>query len=245
MKFLALLAILMPMHYAGSFAPATASTEILPDTEPKKRKRGLAPKPLHAPTTGKNRLQARAAAKRAQIFDTVDLIENSQNVNILHNFTIKPPTNTTGELNTSTVSNTSSRQDVGILPHITSDSELLLPCTQSVIETVFDDRETDDAIEALITTLEENQCRTMSPDIFQEAEDAYENDTFCFISEKIALMKTKIEMLEKDNKKLKSEEDGLLRRLNQIQSEHANHEKSLVKLKDNLEKFESFINVLS
>lgn len=210
---------------------STAQLNSASNNDSGKRKRGVLPKPLSPSKISKSRSQARVVAKQAQIFDTVDLVAASQNVNVLQNITIKTAENKPDVPN----------QVVAVEPSVAID---FLP-SQAYVETIFNDAETDDAIDAFMAQLDsEHRRRTASPDLFEEDEDAYRNDTVTFMEEKIALIKTKIEILSADRQKLQDEQNSLLVKLDKVTIDLGTAEKSISKLEINLEKFNSFRNVL-
>lgn len=204
----------------------------------RKRKRNLFPKPLAPSVDSKNRSQARVASKAARVYETVDLLSQQNKVNLLQDVTIKPA-------NTLLSGNDAQQyQDVAIAPNIL---EGLIPITsQQVINTIFDDQETDNAIEALMATLDktEKRLRSVSPDIFEESEDVYKTDTICFINEKIALLKTKIEASKKDIQEFKTEKTTLYKKLEDTQFKLKSSEMKLLSFEEYLKKFETFRDVL-
>lgn len=225
---------------ASAAASATApASDMKFERQPlanQKRKRGMLPKPLPQTKRSKNRVQARSVAKQARVFETVDLVEACQNVNLLQNVTILHDSNS--------INTTFDPNHEMISPYEALDVNLL-PNTQNVIDTVFEDKETDDAIEAFMVALNEStQCRATSPDIFEEDAEYYKTDTICFMEEKIALIETKIEVIDNETQKLTEKESELLKTLCEIKSKLNSHDSNRTNLKSNLEKFKSFRNAL-
>lgn len=170
-------------------------------TSGKLKKSKLIPKPLPPNKTPKSRKQARVASKAARAYETVDLLtQQNTKVNLLNNITLRPVTPNPID---------SGVQQLQVEVATGADDFSDYPLTQNVINTVFIDNETNDALEALMATFDENQYRVASPDIFEEDEHAYEGDTIGFMDEKIALLQTKIEILKADDQKLLDEEQLL------------------------------------
>lgn len=215
--------------------PAFTSTSV----EGKRRKRNLVPKPLPATRTPKNRIQARSVGKCAKVFETVDLLSQQANINILQDITFKPNHHLPSEA-------TEQQLQVAATSGRVQDDILEFPLTQNVIETVFEGNETDSAIEALMASLDASvgNQRPNSPDIFQEAEDFYKTDTIEFIDEKIALLKTKILIKTEDLDKFKMEESALQKKLDECRQMQKKTESDLHELNHNLTKFETFRDVL-
>lgn len=230
MNFLLILAFLIPIMPA---LPAVSSSKV----EGTKRKRNLIPKPLPGSKLPKNRNQARAASKTARVFETVDLLSQQQSdrVNIMQDVTFRP---------NNQLSNKASVQEPQAVSinatDFTDNIQNFLPLTQTIIDTVFEDRETDDAIQAFMDTLEENQSRPISPDIFEEGQDAYKVDTINFMDEKIALIETKIEIRNKDIEKLKKDINNLSMKLEAAETELKSNENIVNNLNLNLAHFKSF-----
>lgn len=217
-------------------APAFASTSV----EGKRRKRNLVPKPLPATRTPKNRIQARSVGKCAKVFETVDLLsQQANNINILQDITFKPNHHLHSET-------TEQQLQVAATSGSVQDDILEFPLTQNVINTVFEGNETDNAIEALMASLDASvgNQRPMSPDIFHEADDFYKTDTIEFIDEKIALLKTKISIKTEDFENFKIEESALQKKLDECRQMQKKTESDLHELNHNLTKFEAFRDVL-
>lgn len=192
----------------------------------------MVPKPLPATRIPKNRIQARSVGKSAKVFETVDLLsQQANNINIIQDITFRPNNLETTEQQLQGV------QGEEIVP---------FPLTQNIINTVFEGSETDNAIEALMASLDESvrNQRPISPDIFQEADDLYKTDTIEFIEEKIALLKTKILIKTEDFDKFKIEESTLQKKLEESRRLLQKTEGDLHELDRNLKKFEAFRDTL-
>lgn len=208
----------------------SSSSNSVNDNQQRKR---LIPKPLPPARPSKSRRQARVAGEVAQVFETVDLLSQNGPVNVLHDITIRP--------------NNPQLTAVDVQPNM---SNIRLPSTQEVIDTVFTDKETDDAIDAFLTSIEDqdlirdNQQRPISPDIFQVDENAYELDTMTFMDEKIALLQTKLKILATEGQQLSDDEFTLLGRLNEIKLNININKDKVHKIKNNLEKYKTFRKTL-
>lgn len=201
-----------------------------------KRKRNLIPLPLPPSKTPKNRVQARVASNAAQVLETVDLLSQSNNnIKILQDITFMPNNNAVQR-----IEGEARRAD-----ELHSETDVLMPSTQTVVNTIFEDAETKSAIDALIASLDrvEDESRT-SPDIFAESEDQFKTDTIMFLQEKVALLQTRINISENDIKLLKSEESILNRKLHETRSMLQKKERSLAELENTLKKFEVFRDAL-
>lgn len=208
-----------------------------------KKRRKLIPKPLSSSKLPKTRKEARVASKSARLYETVDLLtQQNPNINIHSDVTFRPDAPNPDDVTLGSVaSGVQFENDVAMVA--AENSYFYLPSTQNVIGTVFADSHTDEAIEAIMATLETSE-RAMSPDIFAEDEHAYESETIGFIDEKISLIHTKIKILEEDGEKLITEEITLQKRLNEIKLTLKANKEKFLKLEGNLEKFSAFRNVL-
>lgn len=192
----------------------------------------MVPKPLPATRIPKNRIQARSVGKSAKVFETVDLLsQQANNINIIQDITFRPNNPETMEQQ---------------LQSVQGEEIVAFPLTQNIINTVFEGSETDDAIEAIMASLEATvgSQRPVSPDIFAEPEHLYRTDTIDFINEKIALMKTKIDIKLKDFEKFKIEESTFLKKLEESRRLLQKTEGDLHELDRNLKKFEAFRDIL-
>lgn len=206
----------------------SSSSNSVNDNQQRKR---LIPKPLPPARPSKSRRQARVAGEVARVFETVDLLSQNGPVNVLHDITIRP--------------NNPQLTAVDVQHNI---SNIRLPSTQEVVDTVFTDKETDDAIDAFLTSIEDqdliNQHRPISPDIFEVDENAYEIDTMTFMDEKIALLQTKLKILATEGQQLADDEFTLLGRLNEIKLNININKDKVLKIKNNLDKYETFRKTL-
>lgn len=234
MNFIYILALFIPIMPGVPALPSTSAHS-------RKRKQDLIPKPLKPTKLMKNRSQTRAVGNSAQVFETIDLLsQQSENVNIIQDITFKPNNTFPSE------SNVQQGQCVAITTHEFSDNpESFVTLSQGVINTIFEDQETDNAIEAFMATLDKSEKdRLTSPGIFEESEDTYKTDTICFIDEKIALLKTKIEIAKKDVDELRTEKNSLYKKLKETNLKLKTVENKTLNFEENLKKFESFREVL-
>lgn len=223
-----------PAMPGASSMPTASSMPAASSTNEKKRKRNLIPLPLPPSKTPKSRVQARVASNAAQVLETVDLLSQSNNnIKILQDITFRP--------NNIAVNESEARR----ADELHSETDVLMPSTQTVVNTIFEDAETTSAIEALIASLDrvEDASRT-SPDIFAESEDQFKTDTIMFLQEKVALLQTRINISENDIKLLKSEESILNRKLHETRSMLGKKERYLAELENTLKKFEVFRDAL-
>lgn len=208
-----------------------------------RKRRKLIPKPLPATKIPKSRKEARAAGKVAKMFETVDLLIKKGPVNVLQDVTIRPNHH---HLTAADVQ----PQTVKMVIDNFSTIHTIMPSTQDVIDTVFGEKETNDAIEAIMSSFEnkdlmrENHCKPISPDIFEIDENTYELDTISFMDEKIALLQTKLEILTTEGQQLSDEETLLLGRLTEIRLKINSNKDKVFKIQNNLEKYESFRKIL-
>lgn len=205
------------------------------DNKIKKRKSILTPRPLPRSKIPKNRFEARAASKVAKIVETVDLLSQcNSGINVLQDITFMPTNTAVQQPQTETTS----------IDELPNNTEELIPLTQSVIDTIFENTETSNALEAFMVSLDAADGRPPSPDIFQEPQDQFKVDTLNFIQEKIALLQTRINISEDDIKGLKAEESILNRKLYETRSILQKKERYLIESENNLKKFEVFRDAL-